>query len=55
LSFFVRSSNNREYLLNSYYLMAKHLNTSYSDFMSMPTFEREFLCNRIIEINTPSS
>jgi hypothetical protein len=35
--------------------MAKFLRTSYSDFYRMPTFERKFLINKIVEHNTPKN
>jgi hypothetical protein len=33
--------------------MAKFLNTSWSDFLIMPTYSRKYLVNKIIEYNTP--
>jgi hypothetical protein len=53
LNFFVLSSNHNVGLLDEYYLMAKFLNTSWSDFLIMPTYSRKYLVNKIIEYNTP--
>ena len=55
LSFFGLSSKYRQHLIEEYYLMAKFLRTSYSDFYRMPTFERKFLINKIVEHNTPKN
>jgi hypothetical protein len=55
LSFFALSSNHRTYLLDGYYLMSKFLSTSYSDYMSMPTYSREYLISQIIKHNSPKN
>ena len=41
--------------MDDYYMMANFLRTSYSDFMTIPTFQRKYLINKIIEYNTPKT
>jgi hypothetical protein len=53
LTFFALSSEYRTLLLDEYYLMAKFLRTSWSDFLIIPTYSRKYLIDRIIELNTP--
>jgi len=33
--------------------MGKFLNTSYSDFLKIPVYQRRYLVDKIIELNTP--
>ncbi len=51
LTFFALSSEYREIILDEYYLLSKMLHTSWSDFLSMPTYVRKYLINKIITIN----
>jgi hypothetical protein len=53
LNFFVLSSSYSKYLLDEYYLMARFLRTSYSEFLNIPTYVRKYLINKIVETNTP--
>jgi hypothetical protein len=39
--------------LDEYYLMARFLRTSYTEFLSMPTYVRKYTIGKIIETNTP--
>jgi len=39
-------------LAQEYYLLARMLRTSYSDFLIMPTYFRKFLVKKIYEENT---
>jgi hypothetical protein len=53
LNFFALSSEYGKYLIDEYYVLAKILRMSYSDFMVIPTYKRKYLINRIIKDNTP--
>lgn len=48
-SFFVLSTDYKAVQLQETYYMAKYLNFSYLDIMSMPVFERKFLLNMLVE------
>jgi hypothetical protein len=52
LIFFALSSDYHQLVLDEYYLMAKFLRTSWSDFLIMPTYVRKYLINKIIKLNT---
>jgi hypothetical protein len=54
-NFFGLSSNYSISLANEYVLLSKNLSTSYSDFMSMPTYFRKYLVDKVIEMNTPKT
>jgi hypothetical protein len=54
-SFFGLSSNYLTILMDDYYTMAHFLGTSYSDFMIIPTFQRKYLINKILEYNSPKT
>lgn len=49
LSFFGLSSEYRQYIIDEYYVLSKILRTSYSDYLSMPTYVRKYLINKIIK------
>jgi len=49
LSFFVLSSNYKKTMLEEIYYLCRHVNMTYTDCMSMPTFERKFFVNMLIE------
>jgi hypothetical protein len=49
LSFFGLSSNHKKNLLDEIYYLTKFANFSYSDLMSMPSFERRFFMDKLIE------
>jgi hypothetical protein len=48
-SFFGLSSNHTAHILDEYYLLAKILRTSYTEFMKMPTYIRRYLIDKIVE------
>jgi|SaaInl6LU_22_DNA_1037377.scaffolds.fasta_scaffold19695_2 hypothetical protein len=48
-SFFVLSSDYKRVMLDEFYYLSKHVNMSYSDMMSMPTFERKYFINKLSE------
>jgi len=49
LSFFDLSSNNRKYLLDEIYYLMKYCNISYSDIVSMPSFERKYFLQKLLK------
>jgi hypothetical protein len=49
LNFFVLSSQYKKHLLDEMYYLAKHCHFSYSDIMIMPTFERKYFIEKLIE------
>jgi hypothetical protein len=49
LSFFAFSSDYASYQLDEYFVLAKNLHTSWTDFMKMPTYARRYLIDKIIE------
>jgi len=36
-------------MLDEYYYLSKYVNVNYSDFMTMPIFERRYLVNKLNE------
>jgi len=48
-SFFGLSSEYRIGLLDEIYYLIRHAHFSYSDIMSMPTYERKYFVNKLIE------
>jgi hypothetical protein len=48
-NFFGLSSDYSKFLLDEFYLLAKILRTSYSDYLKMPTYVRRYLVDKIIE------
>jgi hypothetical protein len=40
-------------MLDEYYALGKFIGTSYSDYLTMPTYVRKYLINKLIEVNTP--
>jgi hypothetical protein len=48
-NFFGLSSDYSKSILDEFYLLAKMLRTSYSDFLKMPTYVRRYLVDKIIE------
>jgi len=48
-SFFVLSSDYKKTMLDEFYYLSKHVNMSYTDMMSMPTFERKYFINKLSE------
>jgi hypothetical protein len=51
-TFFALSSSYSKYLLDEFFLLAKHLRISYTEFNTIPTYVRKYLINKIIEVNT---
>jgi sulfur relay (sulfurtransferase) DsrC/TusE family protein len=51
-TFFALSSSYSKYLLDEFYLLAKYLRTSYTEFNTIPTYVRKYLINKIVENNT---
>ena len=49
LSFFVLSTAYRNALLEEIYFLMRHLHIPYTDILQMPTFERRFYINKIVE------
>ena len=47
-SFFGLSSEYRVVVLDEVYYLCKMVNMSYSDVMSMPTYERKFFINKLV-------
>lgn len=50
-SFFALSSNYQKHLLDEIYYLVKFARFSYRDIMTMPTYERKFFINKLIEEN----
>jgi len=48
-SFFVLSSDYKKTMLDEFYYLSKHVHMSYTDMMSMPTFERKYFINKLSE------
>jgi len=48
-SFFGLSSEYRVAMLDEIYYLCKMVNMTYSDVMTMPTYERKFFINKLIE------
>jgi hypothetical protein len=48
-SFFGLSSENRKALLDEIYYMTKHANFTYSDVMVMPTYERKYFLEKLVD------
>lgn len=46
-SFFVLSSDYRKTMLDEFYYLSKHVNMSYSDLQTMPTYERKFFIDKL--------
>ena len=49
LNFFVLSTGYRNALLQEFYYLMKHLHIPWSDLLNMPTFERIFYINTLVE------
>jgi hypothetical protein len=49
LSFFVLSSNHKKNILDEIYFLVKHVGFSYHDLLKMPTFERKYFIDKLIE------
>jgi len=49
LSFFVLSSDYKKSMLQEIYYLCRHVNMTYTDGMTMPTYERKFFVNMLIE------
>ena len=50
-NFFALSSNYRKGQVDEFYYLSTLLNISYSDFLQMPIFMRQYLLNKWIEEN----
>jgi hypothetical protein len=48
-SFFGLSSEYRVGLLDEIYYLIRYANFSYSDIMTMPTYERKYFINKVID------
>jgi len=48
-SFFVLSSDYKKSMLQEIYYLCRHVNMTYTDCMIMPTYERKFFINTLIE------
>jgi hypothetical protein len=48
------SSNYREPQSKEYYICAKHLHVSYTDFLAMPVFLRKYIINELVKEYSPS-
>jgi hypothetical protein len=46
-SFFVLSSDYKKTMLDEFYYLSKNVNLSYSDMMTMPTYERKYFINKL--------
>ena len=40
-------------MLDEFYYLSKYVNISYTDFLKIPTFERKYLINKLVEDMTP--
>jgi hypothetical protein len=49
LSFFGLSTHNRKDILDEIYYLNKLIGFSYSDIQKMPTYERKYFINKLIE------
>jgi len=49
LNFFALSFEYKKILLDEFYYLSKHANFSYSDILSMPTYERKYFVDKLIE------
>ncbi len=54
-TFFALSSEYRKGQIDEFYYLAKLLNITYSDFLSMPVFMRKYLLNKWMEENAPKN
>jgi len=54
-SFFGLSSNYRETQSWEYYVCTKHLNVSYTDFLSMPVYLRRYIIDQFVKEITPKN
>lgn len=52
-SFFGLSSNYRQILIEEFYFINRFITLSFDDFNKIPTFQRKYMINRIIDDNTP--
>jgi hypothetical protein len=53
LTFFGLSSTYKQYLLDQYIFLAKFLRMSYSDFLKVPTYQRNYIIDKVVEMNNP--
>jgi len=54
-SFFGLSSNYRETQSWEYYVCTKHLNVSYTDFLSMPVYLRRYIIDQFVKEIAPKN
>ena len=52
-SFFALSSDYQKYLLDEIYYLVKYGRFSYRDVTQMPTFERKYFINKLVEEKQP--
>ena len=50
-SFFGFSSDYAKYQLDEFYLLAKNMHVSWTDFMKMPSYARRYFVDKIIELS----
>lgn len=55
LNFFALSSQYKKNLLDEIFYLVKYANFSYSDILIMPTFERRYFIEKLIEVNSPKT
>jgi hypothetical protein len=53
-NFFGLSSNYIKFLNEEFFYLAKYLRMQYSEFMSIPTYVRKFLLQKLLEDINPS-
>jgi hypothetical protein len=55
LSFFALSSQYKKNLLDEIFYLVKYANFNYSDILIMPTLERRYFIQKLIEVSTPKT
>jgi hypothetical protein len=48
-SFFDLSSNNKKIILDEIYYLSKYVNMTYTELMKIPTYERKYFINKLVE------
>jgi len=55
LSFFALSSQYKRNLLDEIFYLVKYANFSYSDILIMPTIERRYFIQKLIDVSAPKT
>lgn len=52
LSFFGLSLEYKKVLMDEFFYLIKYAGFSYSDLLTVPTYERKYFINKLVELNT---